>query len=89
MDEVESLNAATDEAKMRLSLFIQWWAEYRDNRDDLCPWLETGETRLQQLVARAESTQPPLVSPAELLIDVQVRNWALHLLVAHVVACVS
>ncbi len=71
-DEVETLSSNTERARMRLTLFIQWWAEYYDNYDDLSRWLEGAETRLQQLVARAESTQPPLVSPAELLIDVQV-----------------
>ena len=71
-DEVDTLSSNTENARMRLTLFIQWWAEYCDNYDDLSRWLEGAETRLQQLVARAESTQPPLVSPAELLIDVQV-----------------
>ncbi len=71
-DKVEQLSAATEKAKMRLSLFIQWWAEYYGNHDDLCVWLEGASTRLQRVVARAESTQPPRVSPAELLVDIQV-----------------
>ena len=46
--------------------------EFCGNRDDLTPWLEETESRLGQLRARAESTQSPLVSPAELLADVKV-----------------
>ena len=45
-DKVEQLSAATEKAKMRLSLFIQWWAEYYGNHDDLCVWLEGASTRL-------------------------------------------
>ncbi len=71
-DKVEHLSEATEQAKMRLALLIQWWIEYRDNHDDLCQWLEGASTRLQRLVARAESTQPPRVSPTELLVDIQV-----------------
>ena len=71
-DQVDHLSASTDKAKMRLRLFVQWWVEYRGNHDDLSPWLDGAEIRLDQLRARAESTQPPLVSPGELLLDVQV-----------------
>ena len=69
---MEQLSASTDKAKERLRLFVQWWVEYHGNHDDLSPWLDGAEIRLDQLRARAESTQPPLVSPGELLLDVQV-----------------
>ena len=49
--------------------------EFRSNRDDWTPLLEESESRLGQLRARAESTQSPLVSPAELLADVKVCVW--------------
>ena len=46
--------------------------EYCSNHGDVVPWLEGAESRLEQLVARAESTQSPLVSPVELLQDAKV-----------------
>lgn len=73
-DEVEQLSSVTEKAKMRLALLVQWWIEYRGNHDDLCLWLEGASSRLQRLVARAESTHPPRVSPTELLVDIQART---------------
>ena len=70
--EIEDLSNSANAAKVRLQLFIEWWVEYCSNRGDVVPWLEGAESRLEQLVARAESTQSPLVSPVELLQDAKV-----------------
>ena len=70
--EVETLKDSSDAAMVRLQLFIEWWADYTSNHADLTSWLEEAESQLQQLVARGESTQSPLVSPAELLDDMKV-----------------
>ena len=70
--EIETLSDNSAPAKIHLQLFIEWWVEFCGNRDDLTPWLEETESRLGQLRARAESTQSPLVSLAELLADVKV-----------------
>ena len=37
-------------------------------------WLEEAESRLEQLEARASSSETPLVSPVELLTDAKVRG---------------
>ena len=70
--KVEELSDSANSAKVRLQLFIEWWAEYCSNYGEISPWLEGAESRLGQLVARGESTQAPLVSPVELLQDAKV-----------------
>ena len=70
--KVEVLSDSANSAKVRLQLFIEWWAEYCSNYGEISPWLEGAESRLGQLVARGESTQAPLVSPVELLQDAKV-----------------
>ena len=70
--EIEDLSSSANAGKVRLQLFIEWWVEYCSNHGDVVPWLEGAESRLEQLVARAESTQSPLVSPVELLQDAKV-----------------
>ena len=70
--EVETLKDDSDAAMVRLQLFVEWWADYTSNHSDLASWLDEAEYRLQQLVARGESTQSPLVAPTELLADMKV-----------------
>lgn len=73
--EIEDLSGSANAGKVRLQLFIEWWVEYCSNHGDVVPWLEGAESRLEQLVARAESTQSPLVSPVELLQDAKVHVY--------------
>ena len=73
--KVEELSDSANSAKVRLQLFIEWWAEYCSNYGEISPWLEGAESRVVQLVARGESTQAPLVSPVELLQDAKVRGY--------------
>ncbi len=71
--EIERLRDSANAAMVRLQLFVEWWAEFHANRDDVIPWMDEAEARLDQIVARAESTQSPLVSPLELLADAKVQ----------------
>ena len=83
--KVEELSDSANSAKVRLQLFIEWWAEYCSNYSEISPWLEGAESRVVQLVARGESTQAPLVSPVELLQDAKVRGYVcVHI---HVYMC--
>ena len=70
--EIESLSDDSATAKIRLQLFIEWWAEFHSNHGDLTGWLEEAESRVDLLEARAESVEIPLVSPVELLADAKV-----------------
>ena len=54
--KIEELSDSANSAKDRLQLFIQWWVDYNSNYDKLCPWLKGAASRLEQLVARDEST---------------------------------
>ena len=72
--EIEALRDSANAAMVRLQLLIEWWAEYHSNQDDIAPWLDDTEARLDQMKARAESTQMPLVSPLELLADARVSR---------------
>ena len=74
--EIEALRDGANAAMVRLQLFIEWWAEYHSNHDDVVTWMEEAESRLEQLDARAGSTQGPLVSPIELLMDAKVSAVA-------------
>ena len=46
--------------------------EFHGNHGDVTSWLEEAEFRLDQLEARATSSEAPLVSPIELLSDAMV-----------------
>ena len=48
--------------------------EFHSNHGEITQWLEEAESRVDLLEARAESTESPLVSPVELLTDVNVRG---------------
>ncbi len=77
--EIEAMRDNANAAMVRLQLFVEWWVEFHSNHDDVTVWLEEAEGRLEQMVARGDSTQSPLVSPLELLADAQVRWHSLYM----------
>ena len=72
--EIEILTSNSEQAKIRLQLLIQWWEEFYGNHSDVVSWLDEAETNLSQLLARFRSSQPPRVSPSEILQDMKVRT---------------
>ena len=72
VSEIKNLSASTEQAKLRLHLFIQWWEEFHINRDDILPWLKGMETRISQMMTRFISTLPPRVSPSDMLQELKV-----------------
>ena len=69
---IETVESNADQAKLRIQLLIDWWKEFHGNYGDVTLWLEEVETNINQLLARYHSTQPPRVSPIDLLQEIKV-----------------
>ena len=52
--------------------------EFHGNHGELTSWLEEAESHLDQMEARAGSSEAPLVSPVELLTDAKVTFPFFH-----------
>ena len=74
VSEIKNLTASTEQAKLRLHLFIQWWEEFDSNRDDIMPWLDAMETSLDHVTSRYLSKLAPRVSPTDMLQELKVNS---------------